>query len=273
MGRAQRKVKREEASLEGLDEVFSGDEIQNESNVDGKNVEMLFQDDSEQEQSEPEAGTEPEAREETEGESPVSQAESSQSENSQPVESSHTEVARREETGISAPFVDADDRVSRRDLLNILEGFTRLLKRDGEPNLPLSEDLRYTEVDIEDKTAELEDMRRLVIEAQETIIKLLTDRVEDRARIATLETELRLLPDLQEQADRAMAVAFKTEEFRTELHKVKFELEKNRIAAVRRDMYSGPKGVLTRVRRWFLKGSGRGQLQFKEEMERLSRKS
>ncbi|MGD9680098.1 MAG: hypothetical protein AB7W16_02840 [Candidatus Obscuribacterales bacterium] len=275
MGRAQRKVKREEASLEGLDEVFSGD-IQDEN----KSVEMLFQDESEAEQSESELGPQYETEGEREHKSPGSQEssqENSQPENSlsgkSPAESSHTEVARREDTNISAPFVDADDRVSRRDLLNILEGFARLLKRDGEPGLPLSEDLRYTEVDIEDKTAELEDMRRLVIEAQETIIKLLTDRVEDRARIATLETELRLLPDLQEQADRAMAVAFKTEEFRTELHRVKFELEKNRIAAVRRDMYSGPKGVLTRVRRWFLKGSGRGQLQFKEEMERLSRKS
>lgn len=271
MGRAQRKVKREEASLEGLDEVFSGD-IQNENNVDSKSVETLFEDDADAEQSESEPESEPAAREAGE-ESPVSQSENSQPEVSQSIESSHTEVARREDTGISAPFVDADDRVSRRDLLNILEGFTRLLKRDGEPSLPLSEDLRYTEVDIEDKTAELEDMRRLVIEAQETIIKLLTDRVEDRARIATLETELRLLPDLQEQADRAMAVAFKTEEFRTELHRVKFELEKNRIAAVRRDMYRGPRGILTRVRRWFLKGSGRGQLQFKEEMERLSRNS
>jgi len=263
MGRAQRKVKREEASLEGLDEVFSGD-IQDENNVDSKSVERLFEDDSDQEQSESDL--------ESETESEVKQEIREESAPPQP-ESSHTEVARREDTGIAAPFVDADDRVSRRDLLNILEGFTRLLKRDGEPSFPLSEDLRYTEVDIEDKTAELEDMRRLVIEAQETIIKLLTDRVEDRARIATLETELRLLPDLQEQADRAMAVAFKTEEFRTELHRVKFELEKNRIAAVRRDMYRGPKGIITRVRRWFLKGSGRGQLQFKEEMERLSRNS
>lgn len=69
MGRAQRKVKREEASLEGLDEVFSGD-IQNENNVDSKSVEMLFEDDADAEQSESEPESEPAAREAGE-ESPV----------------------------------------------------------------------------------------------------------------------------------------------------------------------------------------------------------
>lgn len=162
-------------------------------------------------------------------------------------------------------FVGATDKVSRSDLISLLEGFVGILKRDGDINGGAAlnvlrgsqaEELKFTDVDIEDKTAELEDMRRLVIEAQETIIKLLTDRVEDRARIASLETELKLLPDLQEQADRAMAVAFKTEEFRSELHKVKYELERNRIASVRKDMYKGPRGMMTRVRHWFIKAQG-----------------
>lgn len=172
---------------------------------------------------------------------------------------------------ISDPtIVTEEDRVSRSELIGLLEGFVTILRKDGTQSpgtaltlakaqqlmAPAVEELRVQDIQVEDKTQELEEMRRLVIEAQETIIKLLTDRVEDRARIATLECELRLLPDLQEQADRAMAVAFKTEEFRSELHKVKFELERYRFANVRGTMDRGPKFWMTRVRRWFLKAQG-----------------
>ncbi len=173
---------------------------------------------------------------------------------------------------LQGSFVDEDDRVSRSDLVNILEGFVRLLRKDGESqgrlNLARTQQImsaadasKVQDIYVEDKTAELEEMRRLVIEAQETIIKLLTDRVEDRARIATLETELRLLPDLQDQADRAMAVAFRTEEFRSELHKVKFELERYRLANVRHSE-RGPKALFNRVRKWFLKGQAMAQRDF-----------
>lgn len=165
-------------------------------------------------------------------------------------------------------MVTEEDRVSRTELIGLLEGFVTILRKDGTPGsamaltkaqqmmAPVAEEVRVQDIQVEDKTQELEEMRRLVIEAQETIIKLLTDRVEDRARIATLETELRLLPDLQEQADRAMSVAFKTEEFRSELHKVKFELERYRFANVRGHIERGPRIWMTRVRRWFLKAQG-----------------
>ncbi|MDZ4833206.1 MAG: hypothetical protein SGJ27_05330 [Candidatus Melainabacteria bacterium] len=165
--------------------------------------------------------------------------------------------------------VTEEDRVSRTELIGLLEGFVTILRKDGaapgsalalakaqQIMAPVAEELKVHDIQVEDKTQELEEMRRLVIEAQETIIKLLTDRVEDRARIATLETELRLLPDLQEQADRAMSVAFKTEEFRSELHKVKFELERYRFANVRGHIDRGPRKWMTKVRRWFLKAQG-----------------
>ncbi|MBZ0187303.1 MAG: hypothetical protein K8F91_13735 [Candidatus Obscuribacterales bacterium] len=289
MGRAQRKNKSNTTSLDGLDSVFDSDESHDSvaQAVDRKSVEMLFQDQDEVEADTDLDGKDCSSEEQVDNSKTAEATPAAQVKDQaeKPAASGeapgNTAVARRteseDEKGLGHSLVDADDRVSRRDLLNILEGFARLLKKDGEMSVPTilekqypSEDLRYTEVDIEDKTAELEDMRRLVIEAQETIIKLLTDRIEDRAQIATLETELRLLPDLQEQADRAMAVAFKTEEFRTELHKMKFELEKNRIANVRKQMYKGPRGVLTRVQRWFLKARGRSQLQFNDEMKRLN---
>lgn len=220
------------ASLDGLDGVFS---TETETEIKQPSEQEENQEEIQDKQEPGTALSPPEADEESEDESDASS------------------------------FVGATDKVSRSDLISLLEGFVGILKRDGDINGGAAlnvlrgsqaEELKFTDVDIEDKTAELEDMRRLVIEAQETIIKLLTDRVEDRARIASLETELKLLPDLQEQADRAMAVAFKTEEFRSELHKVKYELEKNRIASVRKDMYKGPRGMMTRVRHWFIKAQG-----------------
>ena len=220
------------ASLDGLDGVFS---TETETEIKQPSEQEENQEEIQDKQEPGTALSPPEADEESEDESDASS------------------------------FVGATDKVSRSDLISLLEGFVGILKRDGDINGGAAlnvlrgsqtEELKFTDVDIEDKTAELEDMRRLVIEAQETIIKLLTDRVEDRAKIASLETELKLLPDLQEQADRAMAVAFKTEEFRSELHKVKYELEKNRIASVRKDMYKGPRGMMTRVRHWFIKAQG-----------------
>lgn len=220
------------ASLDGLDGVFS---TETETEIKQPSEQEENQEEIQDKQEPGTALSPPEADEESEDESDASS------------------------------FVGATDKVSRSDLISLLEGFVGILKRDGDINGGAAlnvlrgsqaEELKFTDVDIEDKTAELEDMRRLVIEAQETIIKLLTDRVEDRAKIASLETELKLLPDLQEQADRAMAVAFKTEEFRFELHKVKYELEKNRIASVRKDMYKGPRGMMTRVRHWFIKAQG-----------------
>lgn len=181
---------------------------------------------------------------------------------------------------LAGALIDGEDRVARGDLVSLLEGFVGILKGEGDPNFGTSlarasksppEELKFTDVAVEDKTAELEDMRQLVVEAQDTIIKLLTDRVEDRSKIAILETELKLLPDLQEQADRAMAVAFKTEEFRTELHKVKYELEKSKLATIRKDMYKGPRGVLTKVQRWLLKAKGRSQLKFNDAVREESK--
>lgn len=190
---------------------------------------------------------------------------------------------------VANSLVNGADRVSKNDLVHILEGFVRILKSDdvstaqtiplivgttrGGSSLPAvntsaqivaADEQQYAEASVVDKTAELEEMRKLVVEAQETIIKLLTDRVEDRARIATLETELRLLPDLQEQADRAMAVAFKTEDFRAELHKVKYELQAYRAVSARSRVPGGPRAWLNSVRRWFLKAQGRSMAQIYE---------
>lgn len=163
-----------------------------------------------------------------------------------------------ENTSITAvkELVSSDDRVSKKDLVQLLEGFVSILKTDT-PNLPAplnsgtSTSLAIAQdVQVNDRTAEIESLRNLVIEAQDTIIKLLTDRVEDRARIAGLETQLNILPDLQAQADRAMMVAVKTEDYRSELTKIKFELDRFRLHRVRSEVEKKKGTIWKRIQRW-----------------------
>lgn len=151
------------------------------------------------------------------------------------------------------------DSVSKAELVNVLESFVGLIKADMMPLVtkntmdfsvgPVAPE-KISAVSIDDKTAAIEELRGLLLEAQETIIRLLNDRVEDRANMARLEAELRLLPDLQNQADRAIAVAINTDDFRSDLTKVKFELEKLRLAKVREEV-GNKRGFWTGVRGWF----------------------
>jgi len=173
-----------------------------------------------------------------------------------------------------ADLMRAGDKAGREQLVQLLEGFVRVLKEDGsiqscsqllEANAQLPAtidmDMRQGRAEIaarqlDEKAREVEGLRNLVIEAQDTIIKLLTDRVEDRARIATLETQVNLLPDLQAQADRAMSVAVKTEEYRAELTKVKFELDRFRLHRVRAEAEAKKGTVWTRIQKYVLKQFG-----------------
>lgn len=96
----------------------------------------------------------------------------------------------------------------RAQLCNLLEqvidqlksGSEQLALTDRQSDLsnlskePQSIQLRVAPVSVRDRTEEIFELKSLLIEAQETIIKLLTDRVEDRSRLATLEMELKLLP-------------------------------------------------------------------------------
>ncbi|HEY9784445.1 MAG TPA: hypothetical protein V6D17_03515 [Candidatus Obscuribacterales bacterium] len=131
--------------------------------------------------------------------------------------------------------------LSRTELVSILENFVNLIKTEVLPNAnsldftPDESNARIAEVTVDDRTQEIDELRSLLIEAQDTIIQLLTDRVEDRAKIAHLEAQIRLLPDLQQQADRANRNAVEAEDFRCELAKVKSELERLRIAKVREE--------------------------------------
>ncbi len=155
--------------------------------------------------------------------------------------------------------LSCDGTVTKQELVNVLESFVGLIKADMMPvsttnNIDFSVMAHGPEkisaVSIDDKTAAIEELRDLLLEAQETIIRLLNDRVDDRANLARLEAELRLLPDLQNQADRAIAVAINTDDFRSDLTKVKFELERLRLAKVREEV-GNKRGFWTGVRGWF----------------------
>ncbi|MCW5821247.1 MAG: hypothetical protein KIT34_00500 [Cyanobacteria bacterium TGS_CYA1] len=167
------------------------------------------------------------------------------------------------------------DKVSRNELVTFLEGFAKMLRKDGgDLPAPIAPDtkldlthpqLEEIRIIIEDKDQEIADLRRSLVEAQDTIIKLLTDRVEDRAKIASQDMELKLIPDLQEQTDRAMRLAYKTDELKADMAKVKYELDRNRIANVRSGVYQMPQtGIISRVKHWFLKAKGVSQRQFEE---------
>lgn len=118
---------------------------------------------------------------------------------------------------------DGVPALSKDELAKILEGFAKVLRGDAQTINPVNME----------NIAQLEQMKELLLDAQGTIIGLLNDRVFDRAKIARLEAEVRLMPDLQAQATRAMGLAMRSEEVQKELSHVKSEVERLRTSYVR----------------------------------------
>jgi glutamate mutase epsilon subunit len=133
-------------------------------------------------------------------------------------------------------------KVSRAELIQIMEGFVELVKNSDEADG--SNQLSFAPPQIEvrdvvsaaDQAAEIAELKTLLVEAQGTIIRLLTDRVDDRARLATLQNEIKLLPDLKAQSERAAAIAFTAEEFKAEFAKVKLEIERMKLTKMRSEV-------------------------------------
>lgn len=159
------------------------------------------------------------------------------------------------------PALIDKSKVSRSDLVKILEGFVGLIKSGEDEAVsqnqlsfaPQVQSTKVSTITINDRTTEVEELRGLLVEAQSTIITLLTDRVDDRAKIAGLETQLNLLPDLQAQADRALSVAINTEDIRFELEKVKQEINKVRSTASRTELRTAPRTWWEVLKAWILK--------------------
>lgn len=127
-----------------------------------------------------------------------------------------------------------DEMVSRAQLCQLFEQFIGQLKGDSAPAV-IHNDLAVTEaqnatvkispISVNDRTEEIDQLKSLLIEAQETIIKLLTDRVEDRAKIAALETEVRLLPGPRLTAEEQARLVVERDELKKELAKARIEFD------------------------------------------------
>lgn len=152
--------------------------------------------------------------------------------------------------------------LARQDVASVFKDLVELIKngRVGELISQLPEMINFAPPEalpalLKEKDAQLTEMRSLLVEAQSTIIKLLTDRVDDRARLAALESELRLLPELQNQSDAALALAISAEDVRRDLSKVKVELEKFKSAPPQTiDTVVEKPSIWGSFRGWFSKG-------------------
>jgi hypothetical protein len=133
---------------------------------------------------------------------------------------------------IPAPEEDDDQLVSRTQLCRLFEQFLGQLK-GVPPGVVVKNEvaevqdapIKISPISVSDRTEEIDQLKSLLIEAQETIIKLLTDRVDDRAKIAALETEVRLLPGPRLTADEQARLVVEHDDLKKELAKVKLEFE------------------------------------------------
>lgn len=137
------------------------------------------------------------------------------------------------ETVVTSFSPSADDEmVSRAQLCQIFEQFIGQLKAEtpgavapvAQIESPVTS-VKVQPISVNDRTEEIDQLKSLLIEAQETIIKLLTDRVDDRSKIATLEMEMKYLPGPRLSSDDQARMVIEHEKLRSELVKVKLELE------------------------------------------------
>lgn len=116
-------------------------------------------------------------------------------------------------------------RSFKAELAAVLEGFARVLRSDS--GIPA----------VESQAAEVEELRRALVETKDKIITLLTERAKDQVHIARLETEIKLLPEMQTQADRVASIVDGTSGLQEELTKVRFELNKAHLARMRSKLH------------------------------------
>jgi len=107
---------------------------------------------------------------------------------------------------------------------------------------------------LQERDSEINELKTLLVEAQSTIIKLLTDRVEDRSKLATLESQAKFLPDFQKTNAQAMGAAMSAANndiLLRDLGKVKAEVE--RLKGSRGQAFATGEvnpTLWTKIRRW-----------------------
>ncbi len=138
--------------------------------------------------------------------------------------------------------------VSKEQLVSVLENFVSLIK--SESNLDLNNNVSV--ITFDDQATKIDNMKNLLLDAKQTIIELLEERVNDKAKIASLEAQVRFYPDLQAQADLALSVAANNNETKLEISQVKCELEKFRLLRIRAELDKAKSSIWGRIKTWWL---------------------
>lgn len=105
------------------------------------------------------------------------------------------------------------------ELASVLEGFAGVLRDEADAH--------------QNDRQGLDELKAELSEAKDKIIFLLDEKTKDKIRIASLETQLQFMPDLQSQADRAMSLVDEADTIHDELSKMRFEMNKVHMARMR----------------------------------------
>lgn len=118
-------------------------------------------------------------------------------------------------------------RAFKAELASLFESFAKVLR--NEVSLSSHEE------------SEHDDLRKQLVDAKDKIISLLTERATDQARITQLETELKFLPDLQAQADRAMTLADSASKVQDSLADLRLQLNDAHLSRMRSKLHRKPR--------------------------------
>ncbi len=142
--------------------------------------------------------------------------------------------------------------VSKEKLVSVLENFVSLIKTESSSGEIGNVANKVSVISFDDQASKIDNMKNLLLDAKETIINLLEERVQDKARIANLETQVKFYPDLQAQADLALTIAVSNSQTKLEITQVKCELEKFRLLRVRAELDKAKASLWNKVKAWWL---------------------
>lgn len=116
-------------------------------------------------------------------------------------------------------------RAFKAELASLFESFAKVLRHEVSPMFQ--------------DESQNDDLRKQLVDAKDQIIALLTERAADQARITQLETELKFLPDLQAQADRAMTLADSASKVQDSLADLRLQLNDAHLSRMRHKLHRG----------------------------------
>ncbi|MBX9772690.1 MAG: hypothetical protein K2X29_15030 [Candidatus Obscuribacterales bacterium] len=116
-------------------------------------------------------------------------------------------------------------RAFKAELASLFESFAKVLRNEASLS--------------DQDESESDDLRKQLVDAKDQIISLLTERASDQVRITQLETELKFLPDLQAQADRALTLADSASKVQDSLQDLRLQLNDAHLSRMRHKLHRG----------------------------------